>query len=246
MNTVSSSNNTPTEFQNQLQKLFSWKFILSVTLLFGGTLFLTRFLPFNRNGALLTGLFVFIFFICLALSNIKILFHFKDKTQSFDKITFFLFLLISIFGMAPLIFLTNLILYIKPPFLEKWISYLQELLWNMIMVPVSILSPYLPMDAIFSIGYVLLLLSFYIPLFILGLKWILKRNLFSAKNNRELPFSKKALGLSLKILLILIYAVPSLEWIFLSALFFSLGFFSIFPMEYYQNWGWFLHSCLMN
>ena len=106
--------------------------------------------------------------------------------------------------------------------------------------------PYLPMDAIFSIGYVLLLLSFYIPLFILGLKWILKRNLFSAKNNRELPFSKKALGLSLKILLILIYAVPSLEWIFLSALFFSLGFFSIFPMEYYQNWGWFLHSCLMN
>ena len=99
------------------------------------------------------------------------------------------------------------------------------------------LSEYLPMDAIFSIGFLVITLCFPVLLFISGCNIILKGTCNSSEN-------KKKCSKACTYLILFSYSVP-LFLLILLAIIIEIGIsLYVIPMELYQNWSWFCYELI--
>ena len=139
--------------------------------------------PENLNG-IITGIIVFIFFLFIALMDLKIGFQLKNKTTVRSQKLFFALISVGIFYYILLQqFFTDQYWYQRfTDELSFWHSIV-IFFYNALVTPLYTLSEYLPMDAIFSIGTFMIALSFLALLFISGCNMILKGETVSSENN---------------------------------------------------------------
>ena len=139
--------------------------------------------PENLNG-IITGIIVFIFFLFIALMDLKIGFQLKNKTAARSQKLFFALISVGIFYYMLFVFFGL--------YEQEYQRFTDELyfwhsivifFYNALVTPLYTLSEYLPMDAIFSIGFLVITLCFPVLLFISGCSMILKGETVSSENN---------------------------------------------------------------
>ena len=121
--------------------------------------------------------------------------------------------------------------------------------YNALVTPLYMLSEYLPMDAIFSIGFLVITLCFPVLLFISGCNIILKGLFISGcniilKGTCNSSENKKKWSKACTYLILFSYSVP-LFLLILLAIIIEIGIsLYIIPMELYQNWSWFCYELI--
>ena len=193
--------------------------------------------PENLNG-IITGIIVFIFFLFIALMDLKIGFQLKNKTAARSSKLFFALSLVGIFYYMLFVFFDL--------YEQEYQRFTDELyfwhsivifFYNALVTPLYTLSEYLPMDAIFSIGFLVITLCFPVLLFISGCNIILKGTCNSSEN-------KKKCSKACTYLILFSYSVP-LFLLILLAIIIEIGTsLYIIPMELYQNWSWFCYELI--